>query len=55
MFDHIARMVVEYRYRATCSCGWDSRWYLDPNVADEAAENHSTPLRHYATVEHKEA
>lgn len=30
-----------YRSRAICSCGYKGRWFINPNDADAAAENHS--------------
>jgi len=35
----------QYRYRATCSCGYKGRIFIDPNAAVEASENHGYSSR----------
>lgn len=31
----------QYRYRATCTCGYKGKWFINPNDAVAAEENHA--------------
>lgn len=36
-----------YRYRATCTCGHKGRWFINPNDAVTASENHAGKFDHF--------